>query len=597
MQSNSMQIEPKPNLNATTVPKSLRWWPAAFLIIGMIVLRFIPNLFEAPGLPIYMLAFMGPSVLGGAILLWWLFASRTSWSERLFGFFAMLTIAVASILALDKTMQGMGPMFFSIPAGCGAFGAVLVLLANRPLLRLPAALFGALIGFGVWTLVQSTGVTGKFDSQFQWRWSPTSEEKYLTSLKSRSDARTAETGTATEKSPSIDAGNSPWPAFRGVGRDGKLSGVTVSEDWKSKPPKALWKTQIGPGWSSFSYASNRLFTQEQRGEKEAVVCLNADTGATVWAHEYSSRFWEALAGAGPRATPTISEHGLFTMGADGILTRLDLVEGKPVWQRDLKSDADRKPPMWGFSASPLVYKNLVIIHAGGKGTKGILAYDVSNGEPVWSVESGDHSYSSPQLATLDGTTGILMETNLGLQFISPENGEKIWDHEWKIDNYRAIQPLVQEQKILIGTSLGGGTRCINVSRTDGKWNVDEAWTSRDMKPDFNDFVYHNGFVFGFDGDIFACVGLDDGKRRWKKGRYGNGQVLLLSDAGQLIVLSEKGEIVLLKADGSQFLELGKVQAIEGKTWNHPVVIGNRIFVRNGEEAACFELPTSSGASL
>lgn len=128
-----------------------------------------------------------------------------------------------------------------------------------------------------------------------------------------------------------------------------------------------------------------------------------------------------------------------------------------------------------------------------------------------------------------------------------------------------------------------------MAREGESWKISEMWTAKDMKPDFNDFVEYEGYVYGFDGNIFSCVDCATGKRKWKKGRYGNGQVLLLPDVGQLLVISETGELVLLKADPDKHIELGKIQALTGKTWNHPVVIGNRLYLRNAEEAACYEL--------
>jgi outer membrane protein assembly factor BamB len=446
----------------------------------------------------------------------------------------------------------------------------------------------SLFGFGVWVLVQSTGVSGTFESSFDWRWNATAEQRYLETLaqnKPMSASNLAETTV-----PEIKLSNSPWPSFRGPLRDGKLAGVAFSEDWKSNKPKLIWRMKIGPGWSSFSIASNRLFTQEQRGDKEAAVCLNSETGETIYVHEYTSRFWESLAGAGPRATPTVADDGLYCMGADGILSCLSAGTGAELWHRDLKSDSGRQPPMWGFSSSPLIVDGVVIVHAGGKEDKGLLAYKAKTGEPAWSVASGDHSYSSPQFATWDGVSGVLMETNAGLQFLNAADGSKIWQYDWPVDNYRTLQPLVFGNSVLIATGLGGGTRRISVDHQGGEWTTKEDWTSKDMKPDFNDFVEHQGFLYGFDGSIFGCINLADGKRQWKKGRYGNDQVLLLSTAGQLLVTSETGELVLLRADENQFVELAKFQAIDGKTWNHTVVLGSRVFVRNGEEAACYELP-------
>ncbi len=574
--------------NATrAIQQTLRWWPAALLILSMVLLRKLPDMFESPSLGIFMLGFMGPAGLGILVLLWWVFASRADWKEKLIGFFAVALIGFVAITLCHFSMQGMGMLIFQIPYGTAAFAIPLILLANRPSIRLPIALVGSVIGFGYWDLLQSHGVSGKFVSDLSWRWESTAEENYL---KSRAKKETLST---TLNEPAVTLASAAWPSFRGSSRDGKLLGLSLNEDWKASPPKLIWKTQIGPGWSSFSVAENRLFTQEQRGEKEAVVCLDAKTGQTVWEYEYVSRFWESVAGAGPRATPTIADEGLFSLGANGILTCLNASTGAKTWERDIQVDSKRKPPMWGFSSSPLVTEGVVVVHAGsGAKEEGVLlGYDATTGEPRWSIPSGSHSYSSAQTANLEGVSGVLMETNAGLQFINAKDGATIWQFDSPTQNYRTLQPLVLGNSILLANSLGEGTKRLSVTREGESWSVKEQWTSSDMKPDFNDFVEHQGSLYGFDGNIFACVDLATGKRQWKKGRYGNGQVLLLCDAGQMLVTSEKGELVLLKADSTKMVELAKFQAIEGKTWNHSVVVGNVVFIRNAEEAACYELPT------
>ena len=584
--SSSEQTKMSPATSA--LQQTLRWWPVALLIVSMVFLRKLPDMLESPSLGVLMLSFMGPAGLGILVLLWWVSLSRASMNEKLIGFFAVALIGVITIALSHFSMLGMGTMIFQIPYGTAAFAIPLILLANRPSLRLPIALVATVVGFGYWDLLQTHGVSGRFVSELSWRWEATAEENYL---KSRVNKETL--GNTTLNEPAITLASAAWPSFRGASRDGKLLGLSLSEDWKASPPKLIWKTKIGPGWSSFSVAGNRLFTQEQRGEKEAVVCLDAKTGQTVWEYEYDSRFWESVAGAGPRATPTIADEGLFSLGANGILACLNASTGAKIWERDIQVDSKRKPPMWGFASSPLITEGVVVVHAGsGAKEEGVLlAYDATTGKPRWSIPSGSHSYSSAQTANLEGVSGVLMETNAGLQFVNAKDGSTIWQFDSPTQNYRTLQPLVIGNSILLANSLNEGTKRLSVTREGESWSVKEQWTSSDMKPDFNDFVEHQGSLYGFDKDIFACIDLATGQRQWKKGRYGNGQVLLLCDADQMLVTSEKGELVLLKADSSKMVELGKIHAIEGKTWNHSVVVGNLVFIRNAEEAACYELPT------
>jgi outer membrane protein assembly factor BamB len=577
--------ESEPVTKNAQATASLRWWPAVMLLLTMLVFRLIPRMFESPSLPVMMIGFMGPAAAGVLILAWWCFASRATGKEKLLGMIGFLVLAGAAFSLIHFSMVGFGLIIMVLPTGLAAFAIGLIALARKPHLRVPVALLLTLFGFGYWDLVQSEGVTGSFEPQLLWRWQPTAEESYLESLAARRNADTTPVASIL-----IRLASAEWPEFRGRDRNGVVGGIVLGEDWSNSPPKELWRTRIGPGWSSFSVAGDRLFTQEQRGEEEVVVCLDANTSNIIWDYSYPSRFWEAIGGAGPRATPTIADEGLFALGASGILVCLDASNGTEVWQRDLKSDADRKPPMWGFAASPLVTDSMVIVHAGGAADKGLFAYAADSGELVWSVASGDHSYSSAQLATFDSTRGILMMTNDGLQFLNVADGATIWEHSSPGQDFRALQPLVLGNSILIATSSSKGTQKITVGRgDDDAWEIAEDWTTRDMKPEFNDYVAYQDHIYGFDGSVFACIDAKTGQRQWKRGRYGNGQVVLLSERGQLLIISEKGELVLLRATPEKLDEVAKYKAIDGKTWNHPVLIGNRIYVRNATEAACFEI--------
>ncbi|QEF96416.1 outer membrane biogenesis protein BamB [Stieleria maiorica] len=583
--------ESSPSDAAVTAPRTtLRWWPAVLLLAAMFALRMIPSVMEAPGLPLMMLSFMGPAALGILLLFWWCFASRASLREKMVGTAAVILIAAVSIAVLHFSLQGVFAVVLVLPTGLAAFALGLVVMSRNARWRLPIALLLSLVTFGYWDLRQNEGATGAFRTQLLWRWQPTAEQRYLEELAERQQRPTPLSDTTA-----ITLASAPWPAFRGSDRSGVVRGVTLDADWDRSPPKSLWKQKIGPGWSSFSVAQDRLFTQEQRGELEAVICLDATTGQLIWEFTYPSRFWEAIAGAGPRATPTIADEGLFALGADGILLCLDAVTGGELWRRDLKQDADRSPPTWGFSASPLVTDSLVIVHAGGADDKGLFAYHAETGEIAWSVASGNHSYSSAQLATFFDQRGVLMLSNDGLQFVGVEDGRTIWQHEWALENYRTLQPLVVGSTIFFTTSTQEGTRRLTVSRgDDGSWNIADDWTSRDLKSDYNDYVYFEGNLYGFDGGIFTCVDAETGQRHWKRGRYGNGQCILLADSGQLLVATERGEVALVDASPEKLNELNKLQAIEGKTWNHPVLIENRLYIRNAQEVACFELALAGG---
>jgi outer membrane protein assembly factor BamB len=134
-------------------------------------------------------------------------------------------------------------------------------------------------------------------------------------------------------------------------------------------------------------------------------------------------------------------------------------------------------------------------------------------------------------------------------------------------------------------------------QADGKYAITQLWESTKLKPSLNDFVVQDGAIYGFDDGIFCCLDLKTGKRLWKAGRYGHGQVLLLADQKLLLIVSETGEVVLVAANSERHEEIARFQAISGKTWNHPIVAHGRLYVRNAEEMACFELSTGEEPRL
>jgi hypothetical protein len=380
---------------------------------------------------------------------------------------------------------------------------------------------------------------------------------------------------------------SEWPGFRGRERDSIIRGVQIKTDWSVSPPVELWRRPIGPGWSSFAVHGDLLYTQEQRGDDEIVACYRVSTGEPVWRHRDPVRFYESNGGAGPRATPTLDNGRVYTFGATGILNALDAANGAVAWSRNVASDTGRSVPDWGFASSPLVVDDVVIVAAAGT----LAAYDIATGHPRWRGPSYGGSYSSPHRATIDGVVQILLLGGPGAISVEPASGAVLWEHAWSPGPI--VQPaLMDDGDILINTlapSGGLGIRRIAVTHGPGGWTIQERWTSTGLKPYFNDFVVHRGHAFGFDGSILACIELEDGTRKWKGGRYGNGQLVLLSDQDVLIVLSEDGELALVKATADQFTEIARFPAIEGKTWNHPVLVGDILLVRNGEEMAAFRL--------
>ena len=593
---------------------TLRLWPGVTAVALQCVLWLAPLV--VPDGFIY--AVLGGTALALVVLVWWLFFSRAAWFERI----AAVVVMVVSVFLMFRVvhpsvsngmMGGMLPVF-SIPLLClGLVGWAAISHRLPGVLRLPAMVAAIVLACGAMTLVRTDGISSS-GSELHWRWTPSAEDRLLArgnddpvpppappleapkavapSPAPVSPAAAPVTEAASEETtapaPIVKA---EWPGFRGAERDSVVHGVRIDTDWSQKPPVEMWRRPIGPGWSSFAVRGNVIYTQEQRGEEEIVAAYSLATGEPVWRHRDEARFWESNGGAGPRGTPTLSDDGrVYSFGGTGILNALDVGTGKKIWSRNAASEMKATVPDWGFSSSPVLVGDLVVIAVGGR----LAAFDRATGTPRWLGPAHGFSYSSPHLITVDGVPQILLLSAAGVTSVASD-GTVLWEHQWA--GGAIVQPArISDGDLLIsvlGGTGGAGIRRIGVAQTSGKWTTEERWTSNGLKPYYNDYVVHKGHAYGFDGTILSAIDLSDGKRKWKGGRYGGGQLVLLADQDALLVVSEEGEVALVSATPNQFTELARFKALNGKTWNHPVVVGDVLLVRNGEEMAAFRLPRAA----
>jgi outer membrane protein assembly factor BamB len=576
---------PTPN----AVRKPLRVWPGVVAAVLLALVWFVVPIL------IPQAAFYG--LLGGAvsvlvILLWWLIFSRARWYERL-GAVALMVVALIATKQLVHASiagGGMGGLIYVVAVPWLALALVAWAVASRRLsdgLRRASLVVLIVLVCGAFMLLRTGGLTATLDNDFHWRWSQTPEERLLAQAADE-QAELASARAATSSTLSTSPGvktTANWPGFRGANRDGIVRGVQIATDWSASPPAEMWRRPIGPGWSSFAVHGDLLYTQEQRGNDEVVACYNITTGKPVWKHGDKARFWESNGGSGPRGTPTLSNGRVYTLGATGIMNVLKADDGSVVWSRNVVSDTKSKLPTWGFASSPLVVGDLVVVATAGT----MAAYDLASGQPRWVGPDGGSGYSSPQLFTIHGVPQILMLDGKGATSVATTDGKVLWQYPLT-PGARIVQPaLTAEGDVLVHEGESNEMRSLTVANGPSGWTVAERWNSFGVNPYFNDFVVHKGHVFGFNGSSVACMDLKDGQRKWKGGYYGHGQLVLLSDQDLLLVLSEQGELALVGATTDQFKELARIQAIKGKTWNHPVLAGDVLLVRNAEEMAAFRL--------
>jgi len=396
-------------------------------------------------------------------------------------------------------------------------------------------------------------------------------------------AKTAESAVATKLPPY-------WTDFRGPARDGHYRQQPIRTDWPASGLQPVWKEPVGGGYASFVTANGTAFTIEQRAAKEVVAAYDIATGRELWTHAWDAKFQETMGGDGPRATPTWHDGRLYALGASGELRCLDAFTGKQLWRTNILEDAVASNLQWGMSAAPLVVDDKVVVVPGGQNGKSVIAYDRLSGRQVWAALDDTAAYSSPMLVTLAGIRQILVFSASRLMGISPDRGDVLWEYPWTTQyGVNASQPLLlDDHRIFVSTGYGTGAAAIELApAANGRLSVRELWRTNRMKNQFTSSVLHEGFIYGLDEAILACLDASTGELKWKGGRYGYGQVMLAS--GHLIVLTEGGELALVRATPQNHQEIARFPAIEGKTWSHPALSEGFLLVRNINEMAAFDL--------
>lgn len=379
-----------------------------------------------------------------------------------------------------------------------------------------------------------------------------------------------------------------WSDFRGPRRDGTYD-RPIRTDWPSGGLTPLWKQPVGGGYASFVIGGGHAFTIEQRGPEEVVAAYDVATGRERWTHAWQEAFRESMGGDGPRATPTWHDGKLYALGGTGELRCLDARTGALVWRTNILDDAGASNLQWGMAAAPLIVDDTVVVLPGGSKGHSVAAYDRTTGRRVWSALDDRQSYASPMLVTLGGVRQILVFSASRLMGLTPDRGELLWEFPWTTQyDVNASQPLLLgNDRVFISTGYGSGAAAIELTHAGGRFSVRELWRSHRMKNQFTSSLLHDGFIYGLDESILACIDAATGELKWKGGRYGYGQVMLAD--GHLIVLTEEGDLALVRATPERHVEVERFPALEGKTWNHPALTDGLLLVRNITEMAAFDL--------
>jgi len=377
-----------------------------------------------------------------------------------------------------------------------------------------------------------------------------------------------------------------WPQWRGPHRDGKVSGFTAPQKWPSVLTQK-WKVTVGLGDATPALVGDKLYVFTRQGTEEVTLCLNAIDGKEVWRDKYEA---QAVTGApaprhpGPRSSPSVADGKVVTLGVGGILSCLDAATGKVVWRKD---EFPKIVPQFFAAMSPIITDGMCIAHLGGKDNGAVIAFDLATGNQKWKWTGDGPAYASPVLMTVEGTKQIVVQTEKNVVGIAAADGKLLWQVSSPAQRMaqNAATPIVDGQTVIY-TGQGQGTKAVKIEKQGDGFAVKELWSNADLGTGFNTPVFKDGLLFGLsDRGNFFCLNAQTGQAAWTDtNKLSNFGAVL--DAGScLLALPEKSELIVFKPDGKEYGELARYKVADTPIYAHPIIAGNRIFVKDQESLA------------
>jgi outer membrane protein assembly factor BamB len=409
-----------------------------------------------------------------------------------------------------------------------------------------------------------------------------------------------------------------WPQWRGPRADGTWQGPAVPEKWSDAGPKQLWKQPIGGGYSGISVVGKRVITmdrQKEPAEVERILCLDADSGRELWTHQYPVVYGMLDYGNGPRAAPTIADGRVYTLGALGHVSCVDLETGRLLWSVDTVKEYKATIPTWGLAASPVIEGDRVIVHVGAKPSGCLLALDRKSGRVVWRAGDDPAGYCTPIFIEHAGQRQLVAWTPEHIVGHNPDGGAVLWKVPYKVTYGVSIAtPIFQEGLVLVA-GYWEGSKAIRLGENPN--DAELAWEdTRNLRGLMSQPLYDRGHVYLLDKGLgLTCFELKTGKKLWDdkhqmtpRGRNPQASLVWLDagmklDAGnkadrvegaendrgrRAIILNAEGELILARLSPKAYEESSRAKIIGG-TWAHPAFAANRCYARSDTELVAVQI--------
>lgn len=388
-----------------------------------------------------------------------------------------------------------------------------------------------------------------------------------------------------------------WPQWGGPDRNFRCTGSKIATAWPESGPKKLWSRELGDGYSAIIADDGLLFTMHRRGDDEVVLALDASTGKTVWEHVYFAPLTGDIDeefGPGPNSTPLVSGSRVFAVGSTGRFTCLDKKSGKVLWQHELICEFNSGTLGRGYGASPVAYKNTVILPIGGGPGAAVMAFDQETGKAAWSAQDFNLTFASPLIFQHHGKDQLLVFMGKEVAGLNPANGEMLWNHPHETQYEANIASPLYLGNDLVFTSSAysdGGSRVIKLEQRDGKIAPRELWFGRKLRIHFGNAVADGDFVYGSSGDfgpaLIRSINCKTGDVAWTDRTFAK-STLLFAD-GKLIILDEDGRLGVATPTPEGLTVHTNHRLLESNAWTVPTLVGSKLYLRDRKSIMAIEL--------
>ena len=402
------------------------------------------------------------------------------------------------------------------------------------------------------------------------------------------------------------AGSLDWPQFGGPHRNFTSDSTGLASSWPSSGPKKLWARPLGEGYSGIAIDNDVLYTMYRRGDDEVAVALDAPTGKTLWEYAYKAPGGTMALenGPGPHTTPLIVGDRVCTVGILAQLTCFNKKTGKLAWSKDLYKDFPGSTHMdRGYSSSPILYKNTMILTLGGSG-HAVIALNPETGALVWAKNDFGNSPSSPMLINVQGRDQLVAflddaskdSKDLAhgiVAGIDPNNGQLLWTHPHKTSwDLNIAMPVWGDDNILvISSAYGTGARGLRLTQTGGKTTVQELWYNNRMRIHHSTMVRVGDYIYGSSGDFgpapLTAINVKTGEIKWQNREFPKASFVYAD--GKFIIVDEDGGVSLALLSPEGVKVLSKASLLNNNAWTAPSLAGTKLYVRDRKSIMALEV--------